>query len=59
MNLSKLKQLHMKPSTIGHPHKDHLFLVKEESVVELSNDFLISIVPKLQHISDSMEITSL
>jgi hypothetical protein len=49
----------MKPSAIGNPHKDHLFLVKEESGVEHSDDFLILIVPKLQQISDSMEITSL
>jgi hypothetical protein len=25
----------MKPSAISHPHKDHLFLVIEESGVEL------------------------
>jgi hypothetical protein len=37
----------MKPSTISHLHKDPLFLVKEESGVELSDDFLILIVPKL------------
>jgi hypothetical protein len=49
----------MKPYAIGHPHKDPLFLVKEESGVELSDDFLIPIVPKLQQISDSMEVTSL
>jgi hypothetical protein len=38
----------MKPSVIGHPHKDPLFLIKKESGVELSIDFLIPIVPKLQ-----------
>jgi hypothetical protein len=49
----------MKPSAICHPHKYPLFLVKEESGVELDNDFLIPIVPKLQQISDSMQVTSL
>jgi hypothetical protein len=58
-NLSKQRQLHMKPSAICHPHKYPLFLVKEESGVELDNDFLIPIVPKLQQISDSMQVTSL
>jgi hypothetical protein len=58
-NLSKLRQLHMKPSAISHLHKDPLFLVKEESGVELSDDFLILVVPKLQQISDSMEVISL
>jgi hypothetical protein len=38
----------MKPSAIGNPHKDSLFLVKEESGVEISDDFLIPIIPKLQ-----------
>jgi hypothetical protein len=47
-NLSKLRQLHMKPPAISHPHKDPLFLVKEESAVELIDDFLILVVPKLQ-----------
>jgi hypothetical protein len=37
----------MKPSAINHLHKDPLFLVKEESGVDLSDDFLILIVPKL------------
>jgi hypothetical protein len=47
----------MNPFSISHPHKDHLFLVKEE--VELIDDFLILIVPKLQQISDSVQVTSL
>jgi hypothetical protein len=38
----------MKSFAITHPHKDPLFLVKEESGVELSDDFLIPAVPKLQ-----------
>jgi hypothetical protein len=49
----------MKPSTISHSHKDHLFLVIEESGVELRDDFLIPVVPKLEQISDTMQITSL
>jgi hypothetical protein len=53
-NLSNLRQFHMKPSTISHTHKDPLFLVKEDSGVELSDDFLIPIEPKLHQISDSM-----
>jgi hypothetical protein len=53
-NLSKAGQLHMKPPTIGHPHEDLLFLVIEESGVELSYDLLIPIVPKLQQLSDLM-----
>jgi hypothetical protein len=58
-NLCKLSQLHMKPSAISHPHKDSLFLVIEESGVELSYDLLIPIVPKLQQLSDLMQVTSL
>jgi hypothetical protein len=46
-NLSKLRQLHMKPSAISHPHKDPLFLIKEESGLELSDDFFIPVEPKL------------
>jgi hypothetical protein len=49
----------MKPSAISHPHKDPLFLVKEESGVEFGDDFLIPVVPKLQQISDSMQVTNL
>jgi hypothetical protein len=37
----------MKPPPMSHPHKDSLFLVKEESGVELCDDFLIPFVPKL------------
>jgi hypothetical protein len=44
----------MEPSVISHPHKDSLFLVIEESGVELGDDFLISVVPKLEYISDTM-----
>jgi hypothetical protein len=40
----------MEPSAISHPHKDPLFLVIEESGVELEDDFLILVVPKLEQI---------
>jgi hypothetical protein len=49
----------MEPSSISHPHKDLLFLVIEESGVELRDDFLILVVPKLEQISDTMQVTSL
>jgi hypothetical protein len=49
----------MEPSTISHPHKDYLFLVIEDSVIELRDDFLIPVVPKLEQISDTMQVTSL
>jgi hypothetical protein len=49
----------MEPSAISHPHKDPLFLVIEDSVVELRVDFLIPAVPKLEHIRDTMQVTSL
>jgi hypothetical protein len=48
----------MQPSAISHPHKVHLFLIIEESGVELRDDFLISVVPKLEQISDTMQVTS-
>jgi hypothetical protein len=56
--LSKLRKLYVEPLTISHPHKNPLFLVKEESGVELSDDFLIPIVSELQKVGDAMEITS-
>jgi hypothetical protein len=49
----------MEHFTISHPHKDPLFLVIEESGVELRDDFLISVVPKLEQIGDTMQVTSL
>jgi hypothetical protein len=49
----------MEPSSISHPHKDLLFLIIEESGVELGDDFLILVVPKLEQISDTMQVTSL
>jgi hypothetical protein len=49
----------MEPSAISHPHKDPLFLVTKESGVELRDDFLIPVVSKLEHISDTMQVTSL
>jgi hypothetical protein len=48
----------MEPSAISHPHKDPLFLVIEEGGVELGDDFLIPVVPKLEQISDTMQVTS-
>jgi hypothetical protein len=58
-NLSKLSRLHIESPTIGHPHKDTLFLIKEESGVELSDDLLVLVVPELQQICNSMEVTGL
>jgi hypothetical protein len=49
----------MEPSAISHPHKDPLFLVIEESGVELRDDLLILVVPKQEQISDAMQVTSL
>jgi hypothetical protein len=49
----------MEPSAISHPHKDSFFLIIEESGVELGDDFLILIVPKLEQISDTMQVISL
>jgi hypothetical protein len=49
----------MEPSAISHPCKDPLFLVIEESGVELWDDFLIPVIPKLEQISDTMHVTSL
>jgi hypothetical protein len=58
-NLSKLSKIDVKPSTISHTHEDPLFLVKEESGVELSDDLLVPIVAELQQVSDAMKVTSL
>jgi hypothetical protein len=44
----------MERSAISHPHKNPLFLIIEESGVELGDDFLILVVPKLEQISDTM-----
>jgi hypothetical protein len=49
----------MEPSAISHPHKDPLFLVIEESGVEVEDDLLILVVPKLEQISDTMQVTRL
>jgi hypothetical protein len=49
----------MEHSAISHLHKDPLFLVIEESGVELRDDFLILVVHKLEQISDTMQVTSL
>jgi hypothetical protein len=58
-NLSKLRYLHMEPSVISHPYKNHLFLIIEESGVELKDDFLVLVVPKLEQIGDTMQVTRL
>jgi hypothetical protein len=57
-NLDKLCKLDVEPSAISHPHEDPLFLVKEESGIELCDDFLILVVLKLQNASDAMKFTS-
>jgi hypothetical protein len=49
----------MEPSAISHPHKDPLFLLIEESGVELEDDFLIPVVAKLEQISATMQVTGL
>jgi hypothetical protein len=49
----------MEPFAISHPHKNPLFLVIEESGVELGDGFLILVLPKLEQISDTMQVTSL
>jgi hypothetical protein len=49
----------MEPSVISNPHKYPLFLFIEDSGVELWDDLLIPVVPKLEQISDTMQVTSL
>jgi hypothetical protein len=49
----------MEPLVISYPHKDPLFLVIEESGVEFGDNFLIPVVPKLEQIGDTMQVTSL
>jgi hypothetical protein len=49
----------MKPFAISHPDKDSLFPVIEESGVELWDDFLILVVPKLEQIGDTIQVTRL
>jgi hypothetical protein len=58
-NLCKLCELDVELSAISHPHEYSLFLVNEQSSIELSDDFLILVVPKRQELSDAMEVTSL
>jgi hypothetical protein len=53
-NLSELGELDVKPSAISNPHKDSLFLVKEE----LSYDLLVLVVEELQQVGDAMKVTS-
>jgi hypothetical protein len=47
----------MEPPAIGHPHENPLFLVIEESGVELSYDLLILIMAKLQQLSDRSHVS--
>jgi hypothetical protein len=56
--LGKLCKLDAEPSAVSYPHKDSLFLLKEESGIELCDDLLILVVPKLQKIRDAMKVTS-
>jgi hypothetical protein len=56
--LSKLSEPDVEPSTIFHPHKDSLFLIKEKSGVELCDDLLVLVVAKLQKVRYAMELTS-
>jgi hypothetical protein len=49
----------MEPSAISHPHKYPLFLILEESGVELEYDFFIPVVLELEQISDTIQVTSL
>jgi hypothetical protein len=58
-NLSKLSKFHIESPAICHPHKDPLFIIKEESGVELSDDLLLPVVPELQQIYNTIEVTSL
>jgi hypothetical protein len=55
--LGKLCKLDVEPSSLGHPHKDSLFLTKEESRIELYDDLLIPVVPKWQKVRDAMKFT--
>jgi hypothetical protein len=55
--MSKLCEFDVEPSAISHPHEDYLFLVKEESRVELSDDLLVLVVAELQEVSDAMKVT--
>jgi hypothetical protein len=56
--LGKLSELDAKPSTICHPHKDSLLLIKKESGVELYDDLLVPVVAKRQKVGNAMELTS-
>jgi hypothetical protein len=56
--LSKLGKLYVEPLATCHPHKNPLFHVKEESGVEHKDDFLIPIVPEVQKVGDTMDVTS-
>jgi hypothetical protein len=55
--MSKLCEFDVEPSAISYPHEDSLFLVKEESRVELSDDLLVLVVAELQEVSDAMKVT--
>jgi hypothetical protein len=55
--LGKLSKPNVEPLTICHPHKDSLFLIKEESGVELCDDLLVLVVLKWQKVGDAMKCT--
>jgi hypothetical protein len=55
--LGKLSKLYVEPLVICHPHKDFLFLIKEESGVELCDDLLVPVVAKRQKVRDAMKFT--
>jgi hypothetical protein len=57
-NICKLCELDVEPSTTSHPREDSLFLVKEESSIELDDGFLILVMPKRQKLSDALELIS-
>jgi hypothetical protein len=54
--LDKLSELDVEPAAICHPHKDSLFLIKEESGVELCDDLFVPVVAKLQKMREAMEL---
>jgi hypothetical protein len=55
--LGKLSELDVESSSICHPHKDFLFVVKEESGVEFSDDLLIPVVAKWKKVRDAVKLT--
>jgi hypothetical protein len=56
--LDKLCKLDVEPLAISYPHENSLFLLKEESGIELYDDLLIQVVPKIQKVSGAMKVAS-